>query len=113
MQASAPRAIRTRLHLWKTFFETGADSTPPGATNAEYDYEHLIDIARDTDIAELHDLADVVELMAHNYIVAANIAEAELLMLDDAPAPATPVQGARCARHIRITMAELNDALRG
>lgn len=108
MQHTATRAIKVRLNLWKTYFEMGTDGTPPGATNAEYDYEVLINLARDNGDAYLLDLADVVELMAHNHIAALSDSEAVVLMQDDAPAAYTRLTGAQ-----GVTMAELDAALAG
>jgi hypothetical protein len=111
MQHTATRAIEVRLNLWKTFFEMGTDGTPPGATNAEYDYEVLIDLARDNGDTGLTDLADVVELMAHNHIAGMNDREAEILMLDDSPE--APANGVHHATRVCVTMAELDAALVG
>ncbi len=108
MQHTATRAIKVRLNLWKTYFEMGADDTPPGATDAEYDYEVLIDLARDNGDAGLLDLADVVELMAHNHIAGMNDSEADVLMHDDAPEAYTRMDGVE-----GVTMAELDAALAG
>lgn len=139
MQHTATRAIGVRLNLWKTFFEMGRDGTPPGVSDGEYDYDHLIDLARDTGISELRDLADVVELMAHNYLRRMNQLEADMLMLDDTPpglalnddqrdaifagrttlaalianAAKAPTSGHQKATRIKVTMAELDAALAG
>lgn len=111
MQASATRAIRVRLNLWKTFFENGTDGTPRDATDSEYGVDQLVDLARDSGNAELHDLADVVELMAHNYVLGVNHREAEVLMLDDTPH--VPTVGTSAAKRIRVSMVELEAALQG
>ena len=108
MQHTATRAITVRLNLWKAFFETGTDGTPPGATDAEYDYEVLIDLARDNGDAYLLDLADVVELLAHNHITGMNDHEADVLMQDDAPETYTQLDGVQ-----GVTMDELDAALAG
>jgi len=67
MHYTAQHAIKVRLTMWKSFFDTGHDATPEGATDAEYGLDVLIDLARDGDSTELHELADLVELMGINY----------------------------------------------
>ena len=93
MQHTAHHAIEVRLTLWKTFFETGHDATPDGATDDEYGMDDLIEMARNTYEPGLNDLADVVELMGVNYIQRLNNEHAAVLMLDAAPSrPRAPTE---------------------
>jgi len=109
MQHTAHHAIKVRLTMWKAFFETLRDATPDDATDAEYGLDALIDLAREGDNAELHDLADVVELMGQNYIAGLNHAHARALMQDASP----KLQAPRKRQARVVSMAELDAALAG
>lgn len=106
MLHTAHHAIKVRLTMWKTFFETMRDDTPTGATDTEYGLDNLIELARQGNDSHLHDLADVCELMAQNYILRENNRIAELLMRDD-ESDAPPAS----TKPMAFTMDELDAAL--
>lgn len=108
MLHTAHHAIKVRLTMWKTFFETGYDASPEGATDSEYGLDRLIELARISRCSTLHDLADVVELMGQNYILRMDSDIADALMRDD---PAGLAPGLRHATG--ATDAELAAALAG
>ncbi|MDO8449170.1 MAG: hypothetical protein Q7T10_10245 [Rhodoferax sp.] len=111
MKRTAHHAIKVRLTMWKTFLETGVDSTPAGATNAEYGLDQLINLAYDTDNTALHDLADVVDLMGQNYILRMNHEQWGALMSDGDEWDTTPPT--HRISPAGITMEELDRALAG
>lgn len=108
MQHTAHQAIATRLNMWRVFFTTGVDRSPPGATDAEYGVDQLIDLARMANVPHLVELADLVELMADNYTRRLDLHMSKALMQDE-PAPVAQVRKA----HARVTLEELDAALAG
>lgn len=108
MLHTAHHAIKVRLTMWKTFFETGYDASPEGATDSEYGMDRLIELAHISKCGALHDLAEVVELMGQNYILRMNSDTAEALTRDD-PADVAPA----LRRAASVTDAELASAVAG
>jgi hypothetical protein len=103
--------IETRLNMWKVFFETGRDTLPPNATAEIYDVDAVIDSAIESRDGELMGLAELVDLMAQNYILKADNADHGAMMQDDPTdsidyAPSTRTGGS-------VTMAELDAVLAG
>jgi hypothetical protein len=86
MQHTAHHAIKTRLNMWREFFATGKPTMPDGATDDEYGLDDLIDLARQSDSSELHQIAARAESMGRDYMLTLDDAEGERLL-----------QNARCA----------------
>jgi len=92
MQNTAHRAIDVRLNKWVGAFNTGqwpdgwATDCPPSAhIDSEYDYDVLADQARDSGQPHLIELAELVQLMAANYMQRMDNDMFDALMRDDEP----------------------------
>lgn len=110
MQHTAHHAIKVSLNAWIGAFNTsewpeGWDMTCPPAAHigTEYDYEVLAELALESGEPDLMERAELVCLMAQNYIKRLDTEIFDLLMQDD-----VPVRKAE-----RVTMAELDAALLG
>ena len=125
MQNPAKQIIETRLQSWKLFFESeqsAASGRGPllagndprliyvGAPLETHCVDAVIDAAIETGDLDLIDLAELVDMMAVNNILQTNNTMHAALMQDEDDTQMGPVAGTRAAR---ITMAELEAALRG
>jgi hypothetical protein len=122
----AKQIIETRLHSWKLFFESeqsealghGAllSANDPrlihaGAPLETHDVDALLDAAVETGDRELMALAELVDLMALNYIMRTDDDMHTAMMQDDSD-DATPAPVARTCP-APVTLDELDAALAG
>jgi hypothetical protein len=127
MQHQTKEITETRLHGWKLFFESeqseangngelrAGDDPRLVATGADYE-THGVDAvvcnamqaAIETGDVALFDMAELVNMLADNYVARLNSKVADTLMRDDAVEP--PIR----YDHVQgVTLAELDAALAG
>ena len=108
MHHTAHHAIKTRLTMWQQFFAAGIDSTPDSADDAEYGLDALIDLAREGNNSDLHQLATRVEEMERSFMLKLDDAHAARLLSKDRYAAAMMRDDITVPA---VTMAELDAVL--